>query len=132
MIRTYLIHSTGCKHLGSEPLRRFAKVTQLVSKETILPHPQTAFRVCGTLPISPAGGALSLPELSVQAREALSFLFILELQQDLMVIFIMFPENTNLRLKQGGSTVQAVCQKIIISNTTNCGTPSNCQKPPDE
>ena len=24
-----------------------------------------------------------------------------------MVIFIMFPENTNLRLKQGGSTVQA-------------------------
>lgn len=81
MIRTYLVHSTGCKHLGSEPLRRFAKVTQLVSKETILPHPQTAFRVCGTLPISPAGGALSLPELSVQAREALSFLFILELRK---------------------------------------------------
>ena len=24
-----------------------------------------------------------------------------------MVIFIMFPKNTNLKLKQGGSTVQA-------------------------
>lgn len=28
-----------------------------------------------------------------------------------MVIFIMFPENTNLRLKQGGSTVQACLSK---------------------